>query len=69
MIVLKRGKFIYGARIFSAGAVLPDNQDSRKLIADGYAEMIDDTHKKAAKGKKSEPAPSEIVPENAKINP
>ena len=35
MIVLKHGKFISGAKIFSAGAILPDNVDVQKLITQG----------------------------------
>ena len=72
MIVLKHGKFISGARIFSAGAILPDNVDAQKLITQGLAEVVADAPKKAAKSaKKLEPEPivsEQIVQENAQVN-
>ena len=68
MIVLKHGKFISGARIFSAGAVLPDNADVQRLVLQGVAEVVADVPKKSAKSKKSETVPVEAVQENAKIN-
>lgn len=68
MIVLKHGKFISGAKIFRAGAVLPDNADVQRLVLQGVAEVVADVPKKSAKSEKSETASAETIQENAKIN-
>ena len=72
MIILKHGKFISGARIFRAGAILPDNADTQGLVSHGLAEIVADAPKKAAKSAKKlelEPIVSEqIVQENAQVN-
>ena len=69
MIILKHGKFISGARIFRAGAILPDNADTQRLILQGLAEFVADTPKKSVKSaKKSEPEPVETIQENAQTN-
>ena len=67
MIVLKHGKFISGARIFRAGAILPDNADTQGLVSHGLAEIVADTPKKTAKSPRK-PEPVEPVQENAQVN-
>lgn len=69
MIKLKKGKFISGAKIFSAGEILPDNPNVQKLVYQGFAEVIADLPKKSAKARKLEPETAEIAQENVKINP
>ena len=69
MIILKNGKFISGAKIFSAGAILPDNVDTQKLVSQGLAEFIADIPKKAVKQARIiEPKTVENTRENEQSN-
>lgn len=65
MIILRYRKFISGARIFSAGDVLPDIAAAKELVEKGLAEVVADTPKKSTKNaKKTEPEKSEPAQEN-----
>ena len=64
MIILKHGRFIYGARIFRAGEVLPDTPGVQELVGKRLAEAVAEV--KATKAsKKREPEPAQ---ENAEGN-
>lgn len=65
MIVLKKGKFISGLKIFKAGDILPDTVDAQELVRKNIVEIIQDTPKKAAKTNKKAEAQTVQNVENA----
>lgn len=69
MIVLKKGKFISGSKLYKVGELLPDTVDAKKLVKKGIAEYIaDTTPKRVGKvAKKAEQENSQSI-ENAEAN-
>ncbi len=72
MIRLKHGKFIYGAKIYRCGDILPDTASAKLLVNEGRAEIIENIPKKRNSKKLNPEKPAEIpntTPKNVEVNP